>query len=44
MSAQGSFKKELIFTIIVILFGGIFLSLDKANAINFIRYPISYSI
>ena len=44
MSAQGSFKKELIFTIIVILFGGIFLSLDKANAINFIRYPISYSM
>ena len=44
MSAQGSFKKELIFTIIIILFGGILLSLDKANATNFIRYPISYSM
>ncbi|HNR53106.1 MAG TPA: rod shape-determining protein MreC [Candidatus Dojkabacteria bacterium] len=44
MNAQGNFKKELIFTIIVILFGGILLSLDKANVTNFIRYPISYSM
>ncbi len=44
MNAQGSFKKELIFSIIVILFGGILLILDKANVTNFIRYPISYSM
>lgn len=44
MNAQGNFKKELIFTIIVILFGGILLSLDEANVTNFIRYPISYSM
>lgn len=44
MNAQNSFKKELIFTIIVICLGGIFLFLDKVDIIKFVRYPISYSM
>jgi len=44
MSTQSNFKRELIFTIIVILLGVILISLEKANAITFLRYPISYSM
>lgn len=44
MSTQSSFKKELIFTIIVILLGVILIFLEKTNIITFLRYPISYSM
>ena len=44
MGAQSNFKKELIFTIIVVLFGGILVALEKADILTFIRYPISYSM
>jgi len=44
MSTQSNFKRELIFTIIVILLGVILISLEKGNTITFLRYPISYSM
>ena len=44
MNAQGSFKKELAFTIVMVLFGIVFLFLDKWNNLGFIRSGISYSI
>lgn len=44
MNAQGSFKKELIFTIIIVLSGIIFLFLDKWNTLGFLRSGISYSM
>jgi len=44
MSTQGSFKKELISTLIVILLGVILVFLEKADIITFLRYPISYSM
>lgn len=44
MSAQSNFKKELISTMIIILLGVIFVSLEKADVITFLRYPISYSM
>ncbi len=44
MNAQSSFKKELAFTIIIILFGIILLFLDKWNTLGFVRSGISYSM
>lgn len=44
MNAQSSLKKELAFTIVMVLFGIVFLFLDKWNNLGFIRSGISYSI